>query len=155
MGIDHAFAVVLAGGRGERFWPLSTGAQPKAFLRLVGHESLLQATARRARLIVPWAQILVVAGRAHGDLVRAQLPELPEGNLLLEPFGRDTAAAVGLASLCLERRDPAAVMAVLPADHHIPNGEAFAAGVRRAVDLIELRPTWGITIRGPPPRPPP
>jgi len=153
MGIDHAFAVVLAGGRGERFWPLSTGAQPKAFLRLVGHESLLQATVRRARLIVPWAQILVVAGRAHGDLVRAQLPELPEGNLLLEPVGRDTAAAVGFASLYLERRDPEAVMAVLPADHHIPNGEAFAAGLRRAFDLIELRPTWVATIGIPPTRP--
>ena len=153
MGIDHAFAVVLAGGRGERFWPLSTGAQPKAFLRLVGHESLLQATVRRARLIVPWAQILVVAGRAHADLVRAQLPELPEGNLLLEPFGRDTAAAVGFASLYLERRDPAAVMAVLPADHHIPNGDAFAAGLRRAFDLIELRPTWVVTVGIPPTRP--
>jgi len=153
MGIDHAFAVVLAGGRGERFWPLSTGAQPKAFLRLVGHESLLQATVRRVRLIVPWAQILVVAGRAHADLVRAQLPELPEGNLLLEPFGRDTAAAVGFASLYLERRDPEAVMAVLPADHHIPNGEAFAAGLRRAFDLIELHPTWVATIGIPPTRP--
>ncbi|MBF8280124.1 MAG: Mannose-1-phosphate guanylyltransferase, partial [candidate division NC10 bacterium] len=153
MGIDHAFAVVLAGGRGERFWPLSTGAQPKAFLRLVGHESLLQATVRRVRLIVPWAQILVVAGRAHADLVRAQLPELPEGNLLLEPFGRDTAAAVGFASLHLERRDPTAVMAVLPADHHIPNGEAFAAGLRRAFDLIELRPTWVVTVGIPPTRP--
>jgi len=153
MGIDHAFAVVLAGGRGERFWPLSTGAQPKAFLRLVGHESLLQATVLRARLIVPWAQILVVAGRAHADLVRTQLPELPEGNLLLEPIGRDTAAAVGLASLCLERRDPEAVMAVLPADHYIPNGEAFAAGLRRAFDLIELRPTWVVTVGIPPTRP--
>ena len=153
MGIDHAFAVVLAGGRGERFWPLSTGTHPKAFLRLVGNESLLQATVRRVRLIVPWAQILVVAGRAHADLVRAQLPELPEGNLLLEPFGRDTAAAVGLASLYLERRDPEAVMAVLPADHHIPNGEAFAAGLRRAFDLIELRPTWVVTVGIPPTRP--
>jgi len=153
MGIDHAFAVVLAGGRGERFWPLSTGAHPKAFLRLVGNESLLQATVRRVRLIVPWAQILVVAGRAHADLVRAQLPELPEDNLLLEPFGRDTAAAVGLASLYLERRDPEAVMAVLPADHHIPNGEAFAAGLRRAFDLIELRPTWVVTVGIPPTRP--
>src|SRR3972149_308176 len=149
MGIDHAFAVVLAGGRGERFWPLSTGAQPKAFLRLVGHESLLQATVRRARLIVPWAQILVVAGRTHADLVRMQLPELPEGNLLLEPFGRETAAAVGFASLYLERRDPAAVMAVLPADHHIPNGDAFAAGGRGAVGTIQLRPPWAVPTRAP------
>ncbi|HZY30215.1 MAG TPA: mannose-1-phosphate guanylyltransferase [Candidatus Methylomirabilis sp.] len=153
MGSDHAFVVVLAGGRGERFWPLSTGALPKAFLHLVGRESLLQATVRRARLILPWPQILVVAGRAHADVVRAQLPELPEGNLLLEPFGRDTAAALGFASLHLERRDPEAVMAVLPADHHIPHGEAFAAGLGRAFDVVKVHPNWVVTIGIPPTRP--
>ena len=153
MWIDHAFVVVLAGGQGERFWPLSTGAHPKAFLRLIGNESLLQATVRRARLVLPLPQILVVAGRAHADLVRAQLPDLPDDNLLLEPFGRDTAAALGFASLHLERRDPDAVMAVLPADHHIPHEEAFAAGLRQAFDLIESRPSWVVTIGIPPTRP--
>lgn len=72
------YAVVLAGGRGERFWPVSTDAQPKAFLRLVGNESLLQATVRRIRLLLPWTQIAVVAGETHAELVRAQLPELPK-----------------------------------------------------------------------------
>ena len=153
MGIAHAFAVVLAGGRGERFWPLSTESQPKAFLRLVGSESLLQATVRRLRLFVPWAQILVVASGAHADLVREQLPELPDANLLLEPVGRDTAAAIGFASLHLERLDREAMMAVLPADHYIPDGQAFAAGLRRALELVELRPSWVVTIGIPPTRP--
>ncbi|PWB76802.1 MAG: mannose-1-phosphate guanylyltransferase [Candidatus Methylomirabilota bacterium] len=134
------FAVVLAGGRGERFWPISTDAQPKAFLRLAGGESLLQTTVRRMQLLLPWAQIVVVAGEAHAELVLAQLPELPKANLLLEPCGRDTAAAIGLASLHIERRDPDAVMIVLPADHYIPDAGAFAAIMRRALELLALQP---------------
>ena len=153
MRITHAFAVVLAGGRGERFWPLSTGSQPKAFLRLVGSESLLQATVRRVRPYVPWTQILVVANRAHADLVREQLPELPGANMLLEPVGRDTAAAIGFASLHLERLDREAVMAVLPADHYVPDGEAFAAVLERALELVQLRPSWVVTVGIPPTRP--
>ncbi|MGH7370021.1 MAG: mannose-1-phosphate guanylyltransferase [Candidatus Methylomirabilaceae bacterium] len=151
--LAHVFAVVLAGGKGERFWPLSTGSEPKAFLRLVGDASLLQATVRRARSLVPWPHVLVVAGRAHSGLVREQLPELPDGNLLLEPVGRDTAAAIGLASLHLERIDREAVMAVLPADHHVPDVEAFAAVLRRAIGLVELRPSWVVTVGIPPTRP--
>ncbi len=153
MRIAHVFAVVLAGGRGERFWPFSTGSHPKAFLRLVGSESLLQATARRVRYFVPWAQILVVANRAQADLVREQLPELPGNNLLLEPVGRDTAAAIGFASLHLERLDREAVMAVLPADHYVPDGEAFAAVLERALELVELRPSWVVTLGITPTRP--
>lgn len=153
MGIAHAFAVVLAGGKGERFWPLSTGTEPKAFLRLVSDESLLQSTVRRVRGLLPWSRIVVVAGRAHADLVQTQLPELPDANLILEPFGRDTAAAIGLSSLYLERLDPKAVMAVLPADHYVPDAEAFAAGLRRALELLERQPTWVVTIGIPPTRP--
>jgi len=153
MGIAHVFAVVLAGGRGERFWPLSTEACPKAFLRLVGRQSLLQATVDRARLLLPWTRILVAAGRAHAGLVRQQLPELPDANLLLEPFGRDTAAAIGFASLQLERLDPEAVMAVLPADHHVPDGDAFAASLRQAFAVLESGPAWVVTIGIRPTRP--
>ena len=147
------FAVVLAGGRGERFWPVSTEAQPKAFLRLVGSESLLQATVRRVRLLLPWAQIAVVVEQKHADLVREQLPELPAANLLLEPQGRDTAAAIGLASLHIERLDPEAIMITLPADHYVPDGEAFAAVLRRALELLAPRLTRVVTIGIPPSRP--
>lgn len=153
MRMAHVYAVVLGGGRGERFWPVSTGAEPKAFLCLVGSDSLLQATIGRVRSLLPWSQILVVAGRAHADLIRQQLPELPEANVLLEPFGKDTAAAIGLASLHLERLDPEAVMVVLPADHHIPDREAFAVVVRRALELLDQRPTWVVTIGIAPGRP--
>ncbi|PTL35243.1 mannose-1-phosphate guanylyltransferase [Candidatus Methylomirabilis limnetica] len=149
----HVFAVVLAGGKGERFWPLSTEAQPKAFLRLIGSESLLQATVRRVRLLLPWVQIVVVVEQKHGDLVREQLPELPVANLLLEPQGMDTAAAIGIASLHLERLDPEAVMIALPADHYVPDGEAFAAGVRRATELLASYSDWVVMFGIPPARP--
>lgn len=147
------FAVVLAGGRGERFWPVSTEAQPKAFLRLIGNESLLQATARRVRLLLPWAQIAVVVGRTHADLVQEQLPQLPAANLMLEPQGRDTAAAIGLASLHLERLDPEAIMIVLPADHYVPDGEAFVTVLQQAIKLLALHPDWVVTLGIPPTRP--
>jgi mannose-1-phosphate guanylyltransferase len=151
--LSRVFVVILAGGRGERFWPLSTRTRPKPFLRLVGNETLLQATARRARALVPWTQILVVAGRAHADLVREQLPELPGGNLLLEPVQRDTAAAIGFASLELERRDGNATMVVLPADHHVPDLEAFASSLRAGLALLESGPSWVVTLGVPPTRP--
>lgn len=154
MGTSPAvFAVVLAGGKGERFWPVSTEAQPKAFLRLIGDESLLQATVNRARLLLPWTQIAVVAEEQHADLVRAQLPELPAANLLLEPQGRDTAAAIGLASLHLERLDPDAIMIVLPADHYVPDGEAFVTVLRQALDLLTSHPDWVVMFGIPPTRP--
>jgi mannose-1-phosphate guanylyltransferase len=149
----HVFAVVLAGGRGERFWPISTDAQPKAFLRLVGDESLLQATVRRVRLLLPWTQIVVVVEERHADLVREQLPELPASRLLLEPQGRDTAAAIGLASLYLERCDPEATMIVLPADHYVPDGEAFVAVLQRAIELLTSYPDWVVMLGIPPARP--
>jgi mannose-1-phosphate guanylyltransferase len=151
--LAHAFVVVLAGGKGERFWPVSTGAEPKAFLRLVGDESLLQATVRRAGRLVPWPQILVVVGRAHAGLAREQVPELPDGNLLLEPVGRDTAAAIGLASLHVERIDRDAVLVVLPADHHVQDPDAYATVLRRGVRLVGLRPSWVVIVGIPPTRP--
>jgi mannose-1-phosphate guanylyltransferase len=152
MDITAAFAVVLAGGRGERFWPLSTGARPKAFLRLTGSASLLQDTVRRARALLPWSRILVVAGQAHASLVREQIPELPEANLLLEPVGRDTAPAIGLAALAIERLEQDAVMAVLPADHHVPDEQGFAGALRRALRVVASRPGWVVTIGIPPAR---
>jgi mannose-1-phosphate guanylyltransferase len=151
--VSRIFAVVLAGGKGERFWPVSTDVQPKAFLRLVGSESLLQATARRVRLLLPWAQIVIVVERKHADLVREQLPELPEANLLLEPQGRDTAAAIGLASLHIERLNPEAIMIALPADHYVPDGEAFVGALRRATELLTLYPDWVVMAGIPPTRP--
>jgi len=151
--VPSVYAVVLAGGRGERFWPISTDVRPKAFLRLVGSESLLQATVRRMRRLLPWSQIAVVVGQTHAELVRSQLPELPAANLVLEPQGRDTAAAIGLASLLLERLDPDALMIALPADHYVSDDETFIATLRRACGLLASHPDRVVMIGVPPARP--
>jgi mannose-1-phosphate guanylyltransferase/mannose-6-phosphate isomerase len=144
------YAVIMAGGGGTRLWPLSRSARPKPFLPLVGETTLLQATvARLAPLIVSGDVYIVTDGR-YADLVREQLPDLPEANILAEPLGRNTAAAVALAALAIDR--PASeVMAVLPADHRIADPEGFraalAAAAERAAggDLVTL----GITPSGP------
>lgn len=134
----------MAGGKGERFWPLSTPENPKPFLRFFSDRSLLQQTFDRARKLAPVERIFLVAGRQHEALCREQLPELPQTQLLLEPTGRDTAAAIGYASLHL----PAdAFMLVLPADHLIPDTEQFAKDVNAALAHLgkhESLATFGI-----------
>lgn len=143
-------AVILAGGRGERFWPRSRQRLPKQFLAISGAETMLQATVRRVARLVPPERILLVTAREFGELAREQAPELPAENFLLEPCGRDTAAAIGWAALEAERRDPESVMAVLPADHVIGDADAFLdvlqaahllAGRRECLVTIGVRPT--------------
>lgn len=118
------YAVILAGGGGTRLWPLSRPERPKPFLPLLGGETLLRRTAERVVGMVGWEGIHVVAEETHLPLVREQLPEVPARNLLGEPLGRNTAAAVALAAVAIERPDHE-VMAVLPADHHVGHEDAF------------------------------
>jgi mannose-1-phosphate guanylyltransferase len=129
------YAVLMAGGRGTRLWPLSRAGRPKQFLALQpGGETLMQAAARRAaRVSGSLDRVLVVAGAESAGLVREQLPGLPPENLLLEPQGKNTAPCLGLAAFYLGRRCPEAVMAVLPADHLFAAEEPWLAAVRTAV----------------------
>jgi mannose-1-phosphate guanylyltransferase len=125
--------VILAGGKGERFWPLSTPEKPKPFLQFFSERSLLQQTFDRARKLVPASQILLVVGEQHENISREQLPDLPQDRILLEPAARDTAAAIGYASMQL----PAdALMLLLPADHIIPDEDQFADCVRTASSFV-------------------
>jgi mannose-1-phosphate guanylyltransferase len=135
--MNNVYAVIMAGGSGERFWPLSTPNRPKQFLRLVGAKSLLQSTVERIKPLIPIDRQLVVAGEAHAARIREELPELPPMNLICEPVGRNTAACIGLGSLFLERRDPNAIAVVLPADHHIEETSAFCACMEKAVMLAQ------------------
>lgn len=130
-------AVIMAGGSGQRFWPLSTADYPKQFLDLeqTGH-SLLQATwGRVLPIAADPARVLVVTGERYATLVAQQLPELPRANLLLEPVGRDTAPAIALAALVVQQRFGDAVMGLFPADHRIGKPDAFAASLRQAITL--------------------
>ena len=128
------YPVILAGGKGERFWPLSTPESPKPFLRFFSDRSLLQQTYDRACRLAAPGHVFLIVGEQHESLSREQLPELPAGNLLLEPTGRDTAAAIGYASLHLPVD---ALMLVMPADHLIPDSAAFAADVHGAAAFLQ------------------
>lgn len=146
------FAVIMAGGRGERFWPRSRVAAPKQFLKLVGDKTMLQLTVERMEDLVGISGTYIVAGSDFKDIIMEQVPHLPEENIIIEPFGRDTAAAIGLAALVLERIDPREVMIVLPADHYISDIFRFqqvlisaVAAAWRGEDIVTL----GITPNRP------
>lgn len=126
------YAVIMAGGRGERFWPRSRKDLPKQFLPLLGQRTMIQMTYDRLRGLVRPEHVLVVTGADLAGHVRKQLPELPPENILGEPEGRNTAPCIGLAAVAIEAREPEAVMAVLPADHRILDEEGFQALLRRA-----------------------
>lgn len=115
----------MAGGAGTRFWPLSTESRPKQFLSLFGQRSLLQLSHDRVAGLVPPERILVLTNQRFVPLVRQQLPELPQQNIIGEPMRRDTAAAVALAALLARHRFGNPVMAVLTADHLIEPVELF------------------------------
>jgi len=126
--------VILCGGAGERLWPMSRPERPKPFLRLIGRYSGLQAAALRARPFSSPGRLIVVGGNAHRDLIQQQLAEIGvEAQLLLEPSRRDTAAAIAAAAGWVGKRDTGAIIAVLPADHHIPNEDAFEAAIRASL----------------------
>ena len=122
-------AVILAGGAGERFWPASRSTHPKPLLQVVGERSLLGATADRARAFAD--ELWLVCGDPYARAMRAEAL-LPARRVLVEPARRNTAMAVALAATRIAAEDPQAVLAILPADHHIPDRRAFAADMRRA-----------------------
>jgi len=118
--------VIMAGGRGTRFWPVSTGKMPKQFLHLSGSGTMLQETASRFEGLCDHSEIMVVAGAEHRNIVREQLPWISEENLLLEPSGRNTAACIGWAARTLVRRGHGSdLMAVVPSDHVIDDPAGF------------------------------
>jgi len=143
------YAVILAGGHGERFWPLSRKAKPKHHLALFSERTLLSATLDRLVGLVPPERTLVLTGADQATAVRALLPELPPENFVIEPLRRDTAAAMALAAGILARRDPCATAIVLPADHHIPSVESFQKTLRHAVAAARGHSTI-VTVAIPP-----
>jgi mannose-1-phosphate guanylyltransferase len=142
------YPVVMAGGSGTRFWPLSRKNRPKQFLPLDGEEPMLAATVARLPPLARIDRTYVVCGPNHAAAARRILPRLPRANLIVEPCPRNTAPCVGLAALHVKRRDPRGVMAMLPADHHVARPKAFrdaiAAAARLAADgavaTIGIRP---------------
>lgn len=128
------YAVIPAGGSGTRLWPLSRAGNPKFLHALTGTpSSLLQATVRRVAPLSGPERTFVVTGTAHAAAVARQLPELPEGNILVEPSPRDSCAAIGLAAAVIAQRDPDALMGSFAADHLVADNERFIEVVRQAI----------------------
>lgn len=118
-------ALIMAGGKGTRFWPLSTEAKPKQFLNLIGKETMIQTTVNRVLPIIPIERVFVCTGAMYVNLVREQLPNLPERNIIVEPEGRNTAPCITLSALVIERYYSNANMVVLPSDHLIKDENRF------------------------------
>ncbi|MCE5265466.1 MAG: NTP transferase domain-containing protein [Deltaproteobacteria bacterium] len=144
------FAVIMAGGKGVRFWPRSRERMPKHLLDILGEQAIIRETVDRIRPLVPPERTLIVTGRNHAAELIRLLPEIPAENILIEPVGRNTAPCIGLAALHVERRFPGAVMLVLPADHRIGDEVAFrrtlieaarAASEGSPLVTIGIRPT--------------
>ncbi|MEO6665982.1 MAG: mannose-1-phosphate guanylyltransferase/mannose-6-phosphate isomerase [Nitrospiria bacterium] len=148
----HLHVVVLAGGTGTRFWPLSRRLAPKQLIALMSDRTMLQETVLRVRPSVSADRVWVVAGKDHADEAGRQLRAIQvDASVITEPIGRNTAPAIAVAAHRLLERDPEAVMAVLPADHVIAKPEAFRACLARAAEvaLRDVIVTIGLVPRRP------
>jgi mannose-1-phosphate guanylyltransferase len=157
MDVKNRFVIIMAGGRGERFWPVSREKMPKQLLTLLGKRSFLQQAVDRVLPLVPVKNIFVITNEAQLPEVRKQLPKIPKQNLIAEPVGRDTCAAVTLGAALVGARSTMGVMAVLPADHVIPDEGKFQqvlsdsfdlASRGRAIVTIGIKPTEPATGYG-------
>ncbi len=126
-------ALIMAGGKGERFWPLSTDEKPKQFLKLLGEETMIQMTVNRLKQLIPIERIFIVTGERYLELVKEQLPKLPLRNIIVEPIGKNTAPCIALSAFIIEKYYDDATIAVLPSDHLIRNEEGF----RDVIDASE------------------
>jgi len=131
------YALIIAGGVGARFWPRSREHSPKQLLEIIGSGTMIQNTVYRMDPIIPKERILVITSAQQEESVRKQLPQLPPENIIAEPFGRNTAPAIGLGAEILKKRVGDAVMLVLPADHLVHDIAAFQETLKNAIAVAE------------------
>jgi len=154
--LDHFHAIILAGGRGTRFWPRSRKRTPKQLLPVVGDSTLIQQTVERIRAVVPPERIWVYTNDLLCRAIMRQLPDVPARQIIAEPLQRNTAPCIGLAAKILLRDDPDAVMGVFPSDHLVGNERSYRAVMRRAVKatstdkllVLGIEPRWPETGYG-------
>ncbi len=146
------YAVIMAGGRGTRFWPRSRERKPKHLLDIVSNRTIVQETVDRIKLLIEPANILIVTGKKHARELIRQLPEIPAKNIIIEPVGKNTAACIGLAALHIQKRVHDAVMVVLPSDHAIGDASEYLAIISAAAKVADQKEglvTIGIKPTGP------
>lgn len=146
------YVVILAGGKGERFWPQSRLRRPKQLLPIVGDRPMLRQTLERILPVVPAERVLVLTNAEQAAAVRRVCPELPRGNVIAEPVGRDSGPAVGLAAQLVTARDPEAAFASVHSDAAIHDARAFQRDLRAAFAAAEAAPV--IVLIGVPPTEP-
>ncbi len=135
--MKHFYAMIMAGGGGTRLWPMSRQDKPKQLLPLVEDDSMFKVSVKRLAPLFTPDRIYVVTGRKYFDTLRADVPEIPEENFIIEPYGRNTAPAVALGLTVIKKRDPEATIAILTADHHITRKEDFRNVLAAAYDMAQ------------------
>ncbi|HEU0121813.1 MAG TPA: mannose-1-phosphate guanylyltransferase [Bryobacteraceae bacterium] len=153
---EHSYALILAGGRGTRFWPRSRKRSAKQVLTFDGERSLIQQTVDRLGPVIPPERVWIITNDYLRDTIIKQLPEVPKEQIIAEPAQRNTAPAIGLVAQILERQDPDAVMGVFPADHIIEKPKrylrlvrpAYAAAKKGQICVLGILPRWPETGYG-------
>lgn len=130
-------AVIMAGGVGSRFWPRSRQKEPKQLLNLFTDQSMIQNTVERLNSLVKKENIYIVTNQLQREKIVEQLAEIPEENILIEPFGKNTAACIGLASVVIQEKHEDAIMIILPADHLITDKEEFNNTLKKAINYAQ------------------
>lgn len=152
----HHYGLILAGGRGTRFWPLSRKRSAKQVLKVVGERSLIQSTVDRLAPVIPPERLWILTNNDLRDEIVRQLPEIPKRQILAEPAQRNTAPAIGLAAHLLHTLDPKSVMGVFPADHVVSGEPAYRSVVRAGLKgaaaghlmVVGIQPRWPETGYG-------
>ncbi|MCF7800993.1 MAG: NTP transferase domain-containing protein [Candidatus Marinimicrobia bacterium] len=140
------YAVIMAGGVGKRFWPQSRKKHPKQLLNITDEQSMLRLTVERLKHLTDIGRILIVTNSEQEEGIREEIPELPEENIIIEPAGKNTAPAIGLAAVYVHNRDKNAVMGVFPADHLVGDTEKFVNYLHEGIAVAQE--TYGLITFG-------
>ena len=146
--VKNCFSVIIAGGKGTRFWPLSRAQRPKQLLKILSRKSLIDETVERVYTLGGRKNTLVVTVADQVDALSKELRALPKINFLAEPQGKNTAPCIGLAALEVLRRNPDAVMVVLPADHWVADVAAFRRTLKSPPISPSPKTNWSPSVSG-------
>ena len=139
-------ALIMAGGKGTRFWPLSTEDNPKQFLKLIGEKTMIQMTLDRLLEDIPLERIFVVTDQKYTQLIKENLPDLPEENIIIEPVGMNTAPCIALSAMLIDKKYPNSTLAVLPSDHLIEDEKKFRNILKVANEYLTVNSKAIITL---------